>query len=93
MPEWERISKQMSELLAEKNYPEWNNLVPQFRKAIESHDFGWKAGQEVEYWDMKWKRGKIKEIISNWEIVIEGIIVSAISIRNQVVRQEQMTLF
>ncbi len=58
-----------------------------------NNDFGLENGQEVEYWDMRWKRGTIKEIRSNFEIMDNDVIVSADLIREPHNRYEQMSLF
>lgn len=93
MDELNELSKQINKLTKQSNWTERNKLAAKWRELFAAHDFGWQKGQEVEYWDMKWKRGKIKEIRSNMEILISDIIVSATSIRDLNERQEQMTLF
>lgn len=92
MQELKELSKQIEELAKQGKWLERNELATEWRKLFESHDFGWQEGQEVDYWDMKWKRGTINKIRSNTEIMVNGVIVSANLIRDPHDRYEQLNL-
>lgn len=85
------ISKEMDKLLLEGKYTERNRLAQEWRELYKSIDFGYSVGQEVEYLNGHWQRGKILEITNN-EFKFQNIIVSAFLVRDPQERIEQLSL-
>jgi transcription antitermination factor NusG len=103
MREYEAIAKKIQELQQQGKYEERNALVPVWREAYYKFDFGFKEGDEVEYYTSPNRKqiGKIIEIRPDQQVVFKNIIVPITLIKkisNERLeqlqeKQEQLTLF
>ncbi|MGM0924683.1 MAG: hypothetical protein ACQEWW_26445 [Bacillota bacterium] len=77
MRDYELIGSKMNELEKQKKYDERNTLVPLWREAYYSHDFGFEVGEEVEYFSSPHRKqiGKILEIRPDQQVVFKNVIV------------------
>lgn len=84
MRDFEAIGLEMDRLEKEGKWSERNELVPAWRKAYFSYDFGFEVGQEVVYYPYPSGKpviGKILAIQDDNQIVFEGIKISALLVK------------
>lgn len=84
MRDFEVIAIEMRKLEKEGKWIERNALVPLWREAYYSYDFGFEEGQEVRYYPYpsgKPMIGKISAIQDDNQIIIAGLSISALLVK------------
>jgi hypothetical protein len=84
MRDFEAIGIEMRMLEKAGKWHERNALVPVWREAYHSYDFGFEVGEEVEYYPNPSGKpviGKILAIHEDNQIVFAGLVISALLVR------------